>query len=688
MTELDPGTSVGHFTIEGVLGRGGMGVVYRARDTRLDRPVALKVVSPHLAESADYRQRFITEARAAASIDHRGIVPVFEVDDVDGVLYIAMRLVDGADLAAYAALHRPLSVEQALRLLAPVAEALDAAAKRGLVHRDVKPSNILISSPEAVAPEVLLSDFGLAKTQGAAGVTQTGQFVGSVDYVAPEMIAAGDINGRADQYALACVLFELLAGEPPYRRDQPMQTLFAQVNDPVPSLHAVREDIPEAVDSALGQALAKNRDQRYPSSAAFLNAVAAAAGIAPIAHESSTSLPVVPANAGHAENISRPTVASKSRRTPVLIGVAAVVALAIVGVGVLLLGGGGDGSVASSSTAPDTVAAATTDTGPSQADQQEALRRAYDVQADFVRYSNIPIALGDECNAKSVAEGAGPATQGDCTLEPTRMAESEAAINQASAAATQLPDLLEKAAVGDPETCAKAVGQYVKQENRLRSAYLKFKRADRAAGYPEAQTNVTVAKAEVAYRRLLVDGSLQRSQVNQFAVLVGCLPAANWAISVDDAVLRLAAVYKYSTARSVFLLSNALSSYCYALVGGTYQNGSNDETTVKTCAARNADPDLMRAARREMDVAYGDLVASGSWGDLSAKCRLSVKSVFKLSDDLFAFRADWDAALANNADAGVFDSLSARFKAIDYAKWVRLDPAVVRCLTPVSSPPA
>ncbi len=243
-----------------------MGIVYRAHDNRLNRLVALKVVAPHLARDPEYRERFLKEARAGATIDHRSIVPIYEIGETAEELYIAMRLVDGEDLRAYLRRRGHLEVSEAVELLTPIAEALDAASRIGLVHRDVKPANILLSSENR---EVLLGDFGLAKALGEASLTVTGQFIGTADYSAPEQARGGVVDGRTDQYSLACVLYELISGVPPLRRDQALQTLFAQVHEEPPRISTQSDEL----NNSLLVALRKDPAHRYESCGSFLRAV-------------------------------------------------------------------------------------------------------------------------------------------------------------------------------------------------------------------------------------------------------------------------------------------------------------------------------------------------------------------------------------------------------------------------------
>ncbi|WP_432118462.1 serine/threonine-protein kinase [Streptomyces sp. bgisy032] len=273
------GQQVAGYRIEQEIGRGGMAVVYKARDLRLDRTVALKLLAPELARNDTFRRRFTHESRAAAAIDHPHIVPVFEAGETDGVLYIAMRYVAGSDLRHVLDREGPMSPATAVRVAAQVASALDAAHDHGLVHRDVKPGNILVSSgTDSDHPEhVYLTDFGLTKKSlSLTGFTTVGQFVGTLDYVAPEQISGKPVDARCDVYGFGCVVYEALAGHPPFVRDDDMALLWAHQYDDPPPLTESRPDIPAAADAVLAKALAKNPDDRYPSCLAFVAALRAA----------------------------------------------------------------------------------------------------------------------------------------------------------------------------------------------------------------------------------------------------------------------------------------------------------------------------------------------------------------------------------------------------------------------------
>ncbi|MEU9205738.1 serine/threonine-protein kinase [Streptomyces sp. NPDC048332] len=274
------GRQIADYLVEGEIGRGGMAVVYRAKDLRLDRTVALKLLAPELARNDTFRKRFTHESRVAAAIDHPHIVPVFEAGETEGILYIAMRYVAGQDLRALLDRQGPLPLGTAVRIAAQVASALDAAHDHDLVHRDVKPGNILVAAgTDSDHPEhVYLTDFGLTKKSlSLTGFTSVGQFVGTLDYVAPEQISGRPVDGRCDVYSLACVVHETMAGAPPFRRDDDMALLWAHQFDPPPALTGLRPDLPAAVDAVLAKALSKSPDDRYDSCLQFVAALRAAA---------------------------------------------------------------------------------------------------------------------------------------------------------------------------------------------------------------------------------------------------------------------------------------------------------------------------------------------------------------------------------------------------------------------------
>lgn len=294
---LRPGARLAGYLLEEEIGRGGMAVVYRAYDDRLDRRVALKVLAPELARDDAFRTRFIQESRAAASVDHPHIIPVFDAGEAGGVLYLAMRYVPGGDVKRLLDHASPLPVARACALIAQVASALDAAHARGLVHRDVKPTNMLLDMPAAGGrpDHVYLSDFGLAKPAAATtGVTLTGQFLGTADYCAPEQIQGNPVDSRADQYSLACASFEMLCGAPPFHREQAMAVLSAHVSEAPPALAARRRELPAAVDAVMARALAKAPQDRYPRCLDFAEALLAACGLGPGGTAAAFAAPAAP----------------------------------------------------------------------------------------------------------------------------------------------------------------------------------------------------------------------------------------------------------------------------------------------------------------------------------------------------------------------------------------------------------
>ncbi len=267
------GTSLGGYRIDGIAGRGGMGVVYRAWDPSLDRPVALKLLPTELSDDEAFRARFLRETRLAAAIDHPNIIPIYEAGDDGGVLFLAMRLVDGVDLDRRLAAG-PLDVPATVALLAPVASALDVAHAGGLVHRDVKPANILVGGSPSGAESVYLTDFGLTKQRDSeSGLTRTGSFLGTVEYMAPEQIDGRAVTAATDEYALACTAYRCLTGHLPFERDTPIAMAMAHLKEPPPRVSTFQPDIPIAVDAAIARGMAKDPSERFASCRELVGAV-------------------------------------------------------------------------------------------------------------------------------------------------------------------------------------------------------------------------------------------------------------------------------------------------------------------------------------------------------------------------------------------------------------------------------
>jgi len=359
LSSLENGSILAGYRIEEVVARGGMGVVYRATQLALDRSVALKVIAPEIAQDREFRDRFQRESRLAASIDHPNVIPVHEAGEAQGMLYITMRLVDGIDLGRMVNRLGPFDRERAVRIVAQVASALDAAHARGLVHRDVKPANTLVTGTD----HVYLTDFGLTKQIGSdSALTQTGQVLGTVNYSAPEQIGGGDVDARTDVYALACVAFQVLTARLPFERDTPVAMLWAHTNDPPPAL---RDFDPQlgAADDVLKRGLAKSPDDRFQSAGDFGRALEAAlSGSAPppperivaigdaapddatVARREQTSPTRQFVGHGTPTNVAQmpPTTVQPGRRrrwlVPLVLGLLAVAAVTAA---VVLLGGGG-----------------------------------------------------------------------------------------------------------------------------------------------------------------------------------------------------------------------------------------------------------------------------------------------------------------------------------------------------------
>ncbi len=267
------GSVVAGHRIDRLIGRGGMGVVFEAVELGLDRPVALKVIAPELAGDPAFRERFIAESRVAAALEHPNVLPIFRAGEDDGVLFLAMRLVAGDDLRTLVDRDGPLAPGRAAAIVAQVASALDAAHARRLIHRDVKPANVLVAGEHAY-----LTDFGLVKDLSAtAADTRTGEVLGTLDYVAPERIRGGEPGPWSDIYSLGCLLFFLLTGTVVFPLELPESKLWAHVSEPPPAVSERASGVPAALDDVLRRALAKDPDARYPTASALGEAALQAA---------------------------------------------------------------------------------------------------------------------------------------------------------------------------------------------------------------------------------------------------------------------------------------------------------------------------------------------------------------------------------------------------------------------------
>jgi YVTN family beta-propeller protein len=349
--KVDPrlGTELAGYRIEELIGRGGMGAVYLAEDVRLGRKVALKLLSPELAEDERFRERFVRESRMAAGLEHPNIVPIYEAGEADGVLFIAMRYIGGTDLKALIRSEGALESARTLSLLGQVADALDAAHARGLVHRDVKPANVLIAPPvvRGASEHAYLSDFGLTKRASSdSGITATGQFVGTIEYAAPEQFEGKPLDARTDVYSLACVLFECLTGEVPYRRDQDAALMYAHLMAPVPSAKELNPELPPAIDAVISSGMAKASDGRFARAGELVRSAREAFDLP------SGELPVPrrAVRAGVPASAAPDTKPPRSRRP--IMGLVAVAGLALLATGIALLLTRGGGQTAAPGTSP------------------------------------------------------------------------------------------------------------------------------------------------------------------------------------------------------------------------------------------------------------------------------------------------------------------------------------------------
>jgi protein kinase-like protein len=370
--DLSAGDEFAGYRIERSLGRGGMGVLYLAVEPGLERHVALKLIAPEAAADDVFTRRFAEESRIAASIEHPNVVPIYAAGEEDGIPFIAMRYVSGSDLGRRLAREGRLEPRAAAALIAQVGNGLDAIHAAGLVHRDVKPANVLLSGTGGV-DHAYITDFGVARNVATeSGLTQTGRFVGTLDYVAPEQISGGAVDARADVYALGCLLFKLLTGDVPYPRDGEAARLYAHLNDPppAPSLHAAA--VPMALDDVAIRAMSKAPEDRYPSAGDLGRAaVAALSGAAPELPErtvatGAAATRTAEAPAAGAAPPSESTAATgrlepgdegggRGGRRGVLLGGAGLAAIAGIVLAVIALGGGDrdPGSGTTASTAAD-----------------------------------------------------------------------------------------------------------------------------------------------------------------------------------------------------------------------------------------------------------------------------------------------------------------------------------------------
>jgi pSer/pThr/pTyr-binding forkhead associated (FHA) protein/predicted Ser/Thr protein kinase len=272
IVEIAAGTEIGGYRILNLLGQGGMGVVYLADHVGSGQRVALKLLTPDLARSSGFRERFVREANYASTMRHPNVIEVFDAGEQENVLYIAMQYVEGEDLKALLVREGRLDARRTVGILGQVASALDAAHSTGLMHRDIKPGNVMIAAGQ---PEhCYLTDFGLSKNPSSDSIALTaqGEFVGTIDYTAPELVLGKKADSRLDVYSLGCLFYECLAGQPPFPKERDVEVLYAHIQDPPPRVSAVRPDVPAALDDVIIKAMAKKPEDRFPTCGAFIDA--------------------------------------------------------------------------------------------------------------------------------------------------------------------------------------------------------------------------------------------------------------------------------------------------------------------------------------------------------------------------------------------------------------------------------
>jgi hypothetical protein len=402
-TELAAGDEFAGYRIRERLGRGGMGVIYLAMEPGLERPVALKLIAPEAAADDVFAKRFAEESRIAASIEHPNVVPIYAAGEEAGVAWIAMRFFAGSDLQLRIARAGRLEPALAVDLVAQLGNGLDAIHAAGLVHRDVKPANVLLSGDPG-SEHAYITDFGVARNLSTrSGLTQTGRFVGTLDYVAPEQISGDPIDARVDVYALGCLLFKLLTGEVPFPREGEAARLYAHLHDPPPSPSLYEPAVPSALDDVVARAMAKSPQDRYPSAGDLGRAAQAALG------GTAVSIPERTVATGAAATRETPMPEASSpgppevetakldeagddrSRRPLLIGAGLMALVLVAAVVVLIVGGGGDGGGAEGG-----AIVATTTSGvkekpkPKTLSEAELIRQSDEIceesRAKFLRY--------------------------------------------------------------------------------------------------------------------------------------------------------------------------------------------------------------------------------------------------------------------------------------------------------------
>jgi serine/threonine protein kinase len=355
-SELSDGDEFAGYRIEQRLGRGGMGILYLALEPGLERRVALKLIAPEAAADDVFARRFAEESRIAAAIEHPNVVPIYAAGEEEGVPWIAMRYVAGSDLGRRLAREGRLDQRQAVDLIAQIGNGLDAIHAAGLVHRDVKPANVLLSG-EPGAEHAYITDFGVARNVATeSGLTQTGRFVGTLDYVAPEQIAGGPVDARVDVYALGCLLFKLLTGEVPFPREGEAARLYAHLHDPPPAPSLYVPEVPMALDDVVVRAMSKEPDDRYPSAGDLGRAAQAAlSGGAVAVPERTVATGAAATRESEPPTQKLPDEPSESNRRGLLFGAGALALVAAVVLAVVLSSGGGEDGASGETTSAQTV---------------------------------------------------------------------------------------------------------------------------------------------------------------------------------------------------------------------------------------------------------------------------------------------------------------------------------------------
>jgi serine/threonine protein kinase len=449
------------------IGRGDVAVVRLARDQRLDREVAVKILVPELAGDAAFRARFLSESRAAAAIGHPHIVPVYEAGDAGGILYVAMRYVGGGDARSLLSRLEPLPLDWAWSVIAQTASALDAAHGHGLIHRDVKPANLLLDAGR----HVYLSDFGMGRDLSPGEIIAAGH-AGALDYLAPEQIQGRVVDGRADLYSLACAGFELLCGTPPFGPDQGLTVMYAQLYAPPPAAAARRPDLPAAVDLVLATALAKNPADRYATCGQFAEELRAALGLAESGPASSQDRPAgehgsapEPEPGQASPDLDRPSPRQPRRRSRVIaliLALAAVGIAAAVAIGVVL-----SASPARSKLAVSSPAAASARSSASASPSAPAPPSPSAPPLASSQATTVSDLLSSSAATRKALQGAVSEAR-DCTDLPSAIGQIQAAVNQRSTEYSQASAL---------STSALADGAIVKTD--LTSALHSSLEADR-----------------------------------------------------------------------------------------------------------------------------------------------------------------------------------------------------------------